>query len=110
MAGQIVIGGCDLMTCCLQLVQTRLVDAHVFLTLEMDGNLDAYHERRRTVLEVYSHLYYTQWYTVLTACTVCLQRLEHIKLQLRQQSRGERSEYLEGSVESLSLTPEQAVS
>ena len=40
------------MFCVVQLVQTRLVDAHVFLTLEMDGNLDAYHERRRTVLQV----------------------------------------------------------
>lgn len=37
---------------CLQLVQAQLVDAHVFLTLEMDGNLDVYYERRKAVLEV----------------------------------------------------------
>ena len=42
----------------MQLVQTRLIDAHVFLTLEMDGNLDGYHERRRTVLQV-TNLQYT---------------------------------------------------
>ena len=38
--------------CIFQLVQTRLIDAHVFLSLEMDGNLDAYYERRRTVVQV----------------------------------------------------------
>jgi hypothetical protein len=69
------------------LVQTRLIDAHVFLSLEMDGNLDAYYERRRTVV----------------------QRLEHIKLQLRQQSRGQKSEeFPEEHLEALSLSPEQA--
>lgn len=90
----------------LQLVQTQLVDAHVFLTLEMDGNLDVYHERRRTVLEV-SHTLSGMLFSLL----VCLQRLEHIKLQLRHQSRGERSEeHLEECLEALSLSPEQAVS
>lgn len=89
-------------------MQTRLVDAHVFLTLEMDGNLDAYHERRRTVLEVVVTSNTLNGMLFSLHVFVCLQRLEHIKLQLRQQSRGERSE--EWSVESLSLTPEQAVS
>ena len=40
-----------------------------------------------------------------------MQRLEHIKLQLRQQSRGQKSEeFPEEHLEALSLSPEQAVS
>ena len=40
-----------------------------------------------------------------------MQRLEHIKLQLRQQSGGHNSENLpEEHLEALSLSPEQAVS
>lgn len=46
------------MSCPLQLAQTRLVDSHVFLTLEMDGNLETYHDRRRTVLEVTTRCLY----------------------------------------------------
>ena len=54
----------------LQLVQTRLVDSHVFLTLEMDGNLDTYYERRKTVLQVHSYnIVYYQY-----VCVVCVFR------------------------------------
>ena len=43
---------CETLYVVLQLVQTCLVDAHVFLSLELDGNLDTYNERRRTVVQV----------------------------------------------------------
>lgn len=86
-----------------QLVKAKLVESHVFLTLELDGNIDVYFERRRTVLQVKS--------TYLKYCTinVCiiLQRLELIKLQLRQQSKDGNSQE---KVEIVSLSPEQAVS
>jgi hypothetical protein len=65
------------------LVKAKLVESHVFLTLELDGNIDVYYERRRTVL----------------------QRLELIKLQLRQQSKGGESDE---HVKVISLSPEQA--
>jgi hypothetical protein len=65
------------------LVKAKLVESHVFLTLELDGNIDVYYERRRTVL----------------------QRLELIKLQLRQQSKGGESDE---HVKVVSLSPEQA--
>ena len=45
---------CDAVLSVEKLLQTRLLDSHVFLTLEMDGNLDAYYERRKTVLQVYT--------------------------------------------------------
>ena len=38
---------------CPQLVKVKLVESHVFLTLELDGNLDIYYERRSTVLKVW---------------------------------------------------------
>jgi hypothetical protein len=55
------------------LVRTRLAESHVFLTLEMDENLDTYYDRRHTVL----------------------QRLEQTRQQLRQQSRVASEQVLE---------------
>lgn len=103
MASQSVIGGCDLVICCLQLVQTRLVDAHVFLTLEMDGNLDAYHERRRTVLEVVTSTTLNDM--MFSWCVLCVfsdWSISSYSYGSRAEERGQRSTWK--GVWSLSLS------